>query len=415
MLSALTVRRWAIASTIALLIGCGAEDITEQHSQSPGQSIQQDIVGGTNTTISDNPWQVSLQTSSGFHFCGGSVINANWILTAQHCVNYGGVISTPARVVAGITNISGSNSGQIRTVAEVVPYPGYVGANKGKDVALLRLSSPLELSSGNVQAIGLVTAADASGGVTGTGVVSRVTGWGTLASGGSSPDTLQTVDVSILSNISAQSSYPNETITADQLASAAPGKDSCQGDSGGPLTVLKGSTRVLAGVVSWGYGCADSRYPGMYARVSSFAPWIDRVIAGARRVALYRHYNRGSGDHFYTLSSSVAGYVSEGVSGFVLATQIPGSTPLYRYFNSRSGDHFYTTNWSDLGFGRDGYAYEWVEAYVPTDSAPDTANWYRYFNTGNGDHFYTTNWNELGAGGGGWIYEGVRAQVYTTP
>ncbi|HEX8705071.1 MAG TPA: trypsin-like serine protease, partial [Myxococcaceae bacterium] len=80
--------------------------------------------------------------------------------------------------------------------------------------------------------------------------------------------------VNIVSNSSAQSSYPSETITADQLAAAAPGKDTCQGDSGGPLTVLKGSTRVLAGVTSWGYGCADARYPGMYARVSSFQSWI---------------------------------------------------------------------------------------------------------------------------------------------
>ncbi len=88
------------------------------------------------------------------------------------------------------------------------------------------------------------------------------------------------MDVNILSNSSAQTSYPNETITADQLAAAAPGKDSCQGDSGGPFTVLKGTTRVLAGVVSWGYGCADSRYPGMYARVSSFESWITSKISG---------------------------------------------------------------------------------------------------------------------------------------
>jgi secreted trypsin-like serine protease len=252
------------------------------HTQELVASGEQEIVGGTNTTISANPWQVSLQSSSGSHFCGGSVLNANWILTAQHCVKSGGSISTPGRVAAGSTTLSGmSTSGQIRTVAEVIVYTGYTDPSVGKDVALLRLSTPLDLSGANVKAIGLVTAADASAGVTNTGVVTRVTGWGTLSSGGSSPNTLQTVDVNILSNSSAQSSYPNETITADQLAAAAPGKDSCQGDSGGPLTVLKGSTRVLAGVVSWGYGCADARYPGMYARVSSFESWISSKISGS--------------------------------------------------------------------------------------------------------------------------------------
>ncbi|HZH77636.1 MAG TPA: trypsin-like serine protease [Archangium sp.] len=275
-----SMRRLAAVSTLSLLVGfgCGQEAAEQTPSQEPVQANAQEIVGGTATTIGANPWQVSLQSSSGFHFCGGSIINANWILTAQHCVNDGGVISKPARIEAGTTTISGS--GQVRSVAEVVVYPGYVDASKGKDIALLRLSTPLDLSGANAKAIPLVTAADASAGLTNTGVVSRVTGWGTLSSGGSSPDTLQTVDVNIVSNSSAQTSYPSETITADQLAAAAPGKDSCQGDSGGPLTVLKGSTRVLAGVVSWGYGCADSRYPGMYARVSTYESWIASKIGG---------------------------------------------------------------------------------------------------------------------------------------
>ncbi|WP_224248767.1 trypsin-like serine protease [Hyalangium gracile] len=277
MRSAKFMRRWAVASGLSLLAGCGPEMLEEKLPQELA-SGEQEIVGGTATTIGANPWQVSLQTSSGFHFCGGSVLNENWILTAQHCVNDGGSISKPAKILAGSTQVNGS--GQSRAVAEVIVYPGYVDASKGKDVALLRLSTPLDLSGANVKAIPLVTASDASSGVTNTGVVTRVTGWGTLSSGGSSPTTLQTVDVNIISNSSAQSSYPSETITADQLAAAAPGKDSCQGDSGGPLTVLKGSTRVLAGVVSWGYGCADSRYPGMYARVSSFESWITSKING---------------------------------------------------------------------------------------------------------------------------------------
>jgi secreted trypsin-like serine protease len=278
MFPGLVVRRWTVATTMSLLVGCGPEVLEEKPVQQLLQSNEQDIVGGTATTIAANPWQVSLQSSSGFHFCGGSVINENWILTAQHCVNDGGTISKPARVEAGTTTISGS--GQVRSVAEVIVYPGYVDASKGKDVALLRLSTPLDLSGANVKAIGLVTEADAAGGLTNTGVVTRVTGWGTLSSGGSSPDTLQTVDVNVVSNSSAQSSYPSETITADQLAAAAPGKDSCQGDSGGPLTVVKGTGRALAGVVSWGYGCADARYPGMYARVSSFESWITSTISG---------------------------------------------------------------------------------------------------------------------------------------
>lgn len=279
MFSAMFVRRWAAAGALSLLVGCGPEALDEMSSHELLQSSEQDIVGGTNTTIEANPWQVSLQSSSGSHFCGGSVLTADWILTAQHCVAGGGTVG---RVMAGSTSRSGgASTTQTRTVSQIVRYPGYVDANLGKDVALLRLSSPLDLSGASVKAIPIVTAADAAAGVTNPGVVSRVTGWGTLTSGGSTlPTTLQTVDVDVLSNSQAQSSYPQETITADQLAAARAGKDSCQGDSGGPLTVVKDGVRVLAGVVSWGYGCADARYPGMYARVSSFESWINTTIGG---------------------------------------------------------------------------------------------------------------------------------------
>jgi secreted trypsin-like serine protease len=277
MFSGLVVRRWAFAGALSLLAGCGAEVAEEKNAQDEVAAGAQDIVGGTNTTIGANPWQVSVQSGTGSHFCGGSVLNANWVLTANHCVDGGGTM----RVAAGSTTRSGmSSTGQIRSVAQVVRYSGYVTPEQGKDVALLRLSSPLDLSGPNVKAIPIVTAADAAAGVTAPGVVARVTGWGTLTSGGSTlPDTLQTVDVNLISNTQAQSAYTSETITADQLGAAAPGKDSCQGDSGGPLTVMKGSTRVLAGVVSWGYGCADARYPGMYARVSSFESWINSTIS----------------------------------------------------------------------------------------------------------------------------------------
>ncbi|MGA9521698.1 MAG: trypsin-like serine protease [Myxococcaceae bacterium] len=263
---------------MSLVLGCGPQQL-ESQAWEDSSATTQEIVGGSNTTIEANPWQVSLQSSSGSHFCGGSVLNANWILTAQHCVNSGGSISKPGRILAGSTSRTGT--GQVRSVAEVVVYPGYVDPSVGKDVALLRLSTPLDLSGPSVKAIPLATAEDASAGVTAAGVIARVTGWGTTRSGGGSlPRTLQTVDVNVISNAQAQSSYSQENITADQLAAAAPGKDSCQGDSGGPLTVLEGNTRVLAGVVSWGYGCADSRYPGLYARVSSFESWVASKIGG---------------------------------------------------------------------------------------------------------------------------------------
>jgi secreted trypsin-like serine protease len=251
------------------LNGCVAADLG-------GEDGADKIVGGTPADIADFPWQISMQTQGGFHFCGGSILDADFILTASHCVD--GQSAASMRIVAGISRVSQSGSGQIRQVSEITMFPGYQSPEFGKDVALLKLSTPLTLSA-NVTPIGIVTAADAAAGLTNPGVNATVTGWGTLSSGGNSPDQLQEVTVPLISNADANAAYQPEgiTITGDQLGAGLigiGGKDSCQGDSGGPLVVQTANGPKLAGVVSWGFGCADPRFPGMYARVSSFEDFI---------------------------------------------------------------------------------------------------------------------------------------------
>jgi secreted trypsin-like serine protease len=277
----------------------------------------EEIVGGTNTTIDQNPWQVVITTNGGFPFCGGSIINASWVATAQHCVVGG---NGDMRVVAGITRVSQQATGQIRAFNAIATAPGFVDPSTGDDVALLHLAQPLDLSGPNARAIPLLTPADAAAGATNAGVVSRVTGWGTLRSGGPTPDILQTVDVPLVSNAQAQAAY-GFTITADQLGAGilgVGGKDSCQGDSGGPLTVLVNGVRKLAGVVSYGEGCALANFPGMYARVSAFDPFIPQRVnggfatpialsnlSGARLSFVHRSFNVPAGTR--TLSIVVTG------------------------------------------------------------------------------------------------------------
>lgn len=274
--------RFPTLATLTLLVmsvsivGCGSQD-----SEVNGvTSLSTDeIVGGENTTIQEHPWQVSIREGTSRHDCGGSILNANWILTAAHCVDGGSPSSFQVR--AGITRLS--ERGQVRDVAEIIVFPGYVDVTEGKDVALFRLSAPLDLSGPNASAIGIVTPANAAAGLTDPGVNTRVTGWGELAAGGSSPNILQVVSVPIISNAAADQAYRDINITDDQLAAGLlniGGRDACQGDSGGPLTVSDGSGgRLLAGVVSWGNGCAEPQFPGMYARVSSFASWIQNNIS----------------------------------------------------------------------------------------------------------------------------------------
>ncbi|CAM1344608.1 conserved hypothetical protein [Tenacibaculum amylolyticum] len=131
---------------------------------------------------------------------------------------------------------------------------------------------------------------------------------------------------------------------------------------------------------------------------------------------VYRYYNRGNGDHFYTtsyneLGGGRSGYVLEGIQCKVYETKIAGTLPVYRYYNRNNGDHFYTTNYNELGGGRNGYVLERILGYVYPNYDCDRIPLYRYYNSRNGDHFYTTNYHELGGGRSGYIYEGILGYV----
>ena len=257
----------------ALLLACGP-------SVGPGGDSSE-IVGGFPIGIEEAPWQISLQDPGFGHFCGGSILSADFVVTAQHCTEFGGDM----QILAGVDRLNDAGSGQVVDVAEVIPFPGFVDPTQGKDVSLLRLAAPLELDGVRTAPIAIADASAVALGLTDPGVVSTVSGWGALTEGGPSPDDLQAVEVPIISNEEAQASYPSETITEDQIGAGLldeGGKDSCQGDSGGPLVVpdAEGTGFLLAGVVSWGFGCARPDAPGMYGRVSSFADFINENLAG---------------------------------------------------------------------------------------------------------------------------------------
>ncbi len=234
------------------------------------------IVGGEDADIADYPWHVGITTAAGSQYCAGSVLNEEWILTAAHCMG-----GSPW-IRAGVTNINDS-SGQNIASAEVFVHPEYVSVTSGMDIALIRLAEPLDLSDPNVEPIPISTQLHNEMGFEDEGVMSEITGWGALFSGGPSPDILQVAEVPIVSNELAQTGYPNETITDDMLAAGyweEGGIDACQGDSGGPLVVPDGTSpvgSVVAGITSWGYGCAGATHMGMYVRVSYFEDWIEEI------------------------------------------------------------------------------------------------------------------------------------------
>ncbi|XP_036669508.2 trypsin delta-like [Drosophila suzukii] len=219
------------------------------------------IVGGTATTISSFPWQISLQRS-GSHSCGGSIYSEYIIVTAAHCLQ--SVSPSVLQVRAGSSYWN--SGGVVSKVASFKNHEGYNANTMVNDIAIIRLSTALSFSS-TIKAIGLASSNPANG------AAASVSGWGTQSYGSSSlPSQLQYVNVNIVSQASCASSsygYGNE-IRSTMICAASSGKDACQGDSGGPLV----SGGLLVGVVSWGYGCAYSNYPGVYADVAALRSWV---------------------------------------------------------------------------------------------------------------------------------------------
>lgn len=218
------------------------------------------VVGGTAAPAGAYDFTASLQDGD-FAFCGGSVIAAEWVLTAAHCVPDGNA-SGLSVVVGTVDNSNGS--GERRAVAQVLVHPAYDADASTSDVALLRLATPT-----SVAPIALATAADDALEADGTPV--KVTGWGDqtpLAGGGLlTTNRLREVDLAIVGDDECGDANGGFD-PATGVCAAAFLKDSCQGDSGGPLFATSGGRRIQVGVVSYGLGCGVPTFPGVYAEVN---------------------------------------------------------------------------------------------------------------------------------------------------
>ncbi|KAF2880269.1 hypothetical protein ILUMI_25892 [Ignelater luminosus] len=216
------------------------------------------IVGGTPTTHDKHPHQLSLEWYN-MHICGASIISSEWVVTAAHCTDGSSAATLSVRAGSSFQE----SGGEVRRVSRIIQHENYDAINIDFDIALLKLASPLSLG----KSISLVAKEVA------TGTLVTVTGWGALSEGGSSPSQMREVSVNTITRDACKDAYGSSAITDRMIcAGGEGGKDSCQGDSGGPLRV--DGENWLAGVVSWGYGCARPRYPGVYSNVANLRGWI---------------------------------------------------------------------------------------------------------------------------------------------
>ncbi|KAJ8710908.1 hypothetical protein PYW08_009423 [Mythimna loreyi] len=232
------------------------------------------IVGGMETTISMYPYNVAISRNAK-HWCGGSIVDEQWVLTAGHCLE-SAFDGNRKKLQPFIVRAGSSfhNRGGYQARVNKVFFPSkYVPGNADFDYSLLRLDRPMPIGR-NIAVLNLPSKDYQMK----EDDILIVTGWGSTDESGYGhiPDRMRFVPVPVMRLDDCQKSY-RFYITPRMLCAgyATGGKDACNHDSGGPA-VRDG---VLLGIVSFGgKQCGDPRSPGVYSRVSEVTEWVEDTI-----------------------------------------------------------------------------------------------------------------------------------------
>ncbi|KAJ8970152.1 hypothetical protein NQ317_019425 [Molorchus minor] len=244
---------------------CGSRVVHWKPQRSPR------IIGGQEPPLGAVPWQVELRLGDN-HQCGGALISRRLILSAAHCYSEGLTAAVGTHGAPGV-----SPHEQVLKVEKFISHPDFRKLGPySHDLALVLVSAP------GFKMNDMVKPACFSEESASPGTWCEVSGWGAtdpkIADRLSPVLKLQPFQLSPWRSAGRRvyTGEGNSTILDSMLCAGhlKGGIDACGGDSGGPLICERDGRLELTGIVSWGDGCAKKNRPGIYTRVSSFAPWI---------------------------------------------------------------------------------------------------------------------------------------------
>ncbi|MEM9374663.1 MAG: serine protease [Pseudomonadota bacterium] len=289
--------RFLVGAFLALLSGCAAlgrepvelevgtvsapiRDAIARFESGSSEAYGQKLVGGEPISIDVAPWQAALVVSyiadaGRGVFCGGSVIDPEWVITAAHCIE--GTQPSIINVVVGTSDLAAPT--QRINVESIFVHDQYLSASgSGYDIALLKLDSPANAKSIHILSSKIEDLISDEGDLD-----LMISGFGAQEMGGNTSPILMGASVPFVrtTTCNSRASYGgaiNETMFCAGFKDG--GVDACQGDSGGPAVVMApDAVPYLAGITSWGEGCALPNKYGVYTRVSYLKQWADAIIS----------------------------------------------------------------------------------------------------------------------------------------
>lgn len=258
-----------VVCLLGLLTGISAPGVAGEHVESPEGLV----VGGGPVTAP--PWVAAIVDASVADpvaglVCGGSLVDAEWVLTAGHCID--GLDVRDIEVVVGSDAL---RDGTRLAVGEAVVHPDYGDDRARGDLALLRLASPT-----TQEPLEIATAPDTLLAV--PGAPAMLYGWGaTDPAGATFPGDLHLAVVTVSADADCSESAYVDPQAAVRMCAGGEGVGACTGDSGGPLAVWSDGRAVQVGVVSAGIDPCGSAGFDEYVEVAAYAPWIAAVTGGA--------------------------------------------------------------------------------------------------------------------------------------
>lgn len=248
------------------------------------QTISTRIVGGDQSDFDEWPSIVSLKFKyNDFHFCGGTLIAEQWVLTAAHCMFDLPLSASEISATVGEYDLSSSPITPATDIEQIFTHPDYNPTTQINDIALLKLSTSVD--NATVAMVDLPLTVD----LIALEYPTTALGWGSTVGYTSGeivvpiyPNILNEVEVPLNTDQQCSENLNgiNTNYTEEMICAGLPegGKDACQGDSGGPLMVDSNDGWQQIGIVSWGFGCAAENSPGVYTRLALYADWINYLI-----------------------------------------------------------------------------------------------------------------------------------------
>lgn len=241
----------------------------------PEVALDVRIVGGEECPPGQCPWQALLVNHDDMGFCGGTILNEYFILTAAHCINQ----TRTFYVVLGEFDTKVEDGHEAKHLVEqVLVHRHYMSQTFHNDISLIKLQKPITFTDYILPAC--LPEFDFAENVLMRQPEGLVSGFGRVGENKQPSTILKRLAVPYVPRATCMESSMQKISKRmfcagyDTLA-----MDACQGDSGGPHVTRYKDTWFVTGVVSWGEGCAREGKYGVYTQVSKYITWIREVMA----------------------------------------------------------------------------------------------------------------------------------------